>query len=193
MNKKSFLLILVSSSLLLASLVSCKASSGEVYAETFVNALVKAKGLTPQDGKFIFKENIIEKATEYTFTLTCDEDNAYGYVFNSNLTKKVKSGTIEGYIYSDVSFLWSRFQSSLFVGSADLISNSVETTPMYLFYGLVFNDDGTLKNSTYYQTYKSIDSAFNSIDVVDDSWVMTTTQVKHLNEIAQECCGIYLW
>ncbi len=193
MKKKVVLLSIVASSLMLFNLASCKASGSSVYANDFVNSLVSLKKLTPSDGKYVFEESFVEKATEYTYTLTCTEDASYDYIFNSKLSKKIKSGSIEGYIYSDIDFIWGRFATSLFTGSADLISGSVETVPVYLFYGLVYNNDGTLVNSSYFQTYKGLDSNFSSIPVVDTAWSMTMIQTAHLNALTQEVAGVYVW
>jgi len=193
MIKKSFLGGLVLAGIMALSLPSCNNSSNLVYADDFVNSLVALKSLTPSNSQYVFTETFIDKATEYTYSLTCSEDNSYGYTFSSKLAKKISSGDISGYVYSEVDFLWARFNTSLFEGKADLISGSSETIPIYNFYGLVYGNDGTLKNTCYYKTYRSIDSKFSSIDVVGDSWNMTMIQVAHLNALCKECVNDYVW
>lgn len=194
MVKRRFLAGIVLSAIVILGLTSCNNSGGNlIYAEDFVSSLVTLKGLTPTNSEYIYKDTFIDKATEYSYVLTCSEDSTYGYTFSSKLTKKISSGDINGYIFSEVDFLWARFSTSLFQGSADLISGSVETTPLYNFYGLVYNSDGTMKNTCYYKTYRSLDSKFSSIDVVSDSWNMTMIQVAHLNALSKECVNDYVW
>jgi len=193
MKKKNLILLATSIFVLGTSLASCNASGVAIYAVDFVNSLVSLKGLTPDSGKYIFTETFINKATEYTYTLTCTEDSTFDYVFDSFIEKKIVSGSVEGYIRSDVKFLWARFSTSLFVGSAELISGSVKTTPKYQFYGLVYQDDGTLKNTCYFTTLESKATGFDSVAVVDDSGGMTILNVQHLNELTKACVNTYVW
>jgi len=195
MNKKRLVVAILSTSLLVGGLTSCIGSDNSIYTSTFVEKLAAEKGLTPADGKYVYQEVFVDRAIEYTYTLTCTGSDSFSYIFNSKCVKKVTSSdsTVEGYVTSSINFLWGRFTSSLFKSGAELIKGTTKDTCSFEYYGLLFNDDGTVADSCYSYTIESQSSDFNSIDVFNSGWYMTRLQIKHLNILTQELVGCYLW
>lgn len=193
--RKNKLLILLGCSFLLASVTSCGESNtgNPVYTKDFVNALVTKYNLEPKNEAYTYTEKIEGNAVYYDYVLTCKADTGFEYIFNSKLTKTVTDGDISGTITSSIDFLWGRYKSSAFNAYGSFTQGKVVDSVDYQFYGLYFNDDGTVANSCYSITNDGVTSAFSDYKPFSNAWNQTMIQVEHLNTMCKDLVGCYLW
>lgn len=197
MKKINKLNILLMSSLMILGATGCNSSNEDdgIYTDDFVNALKDRYSLKADDGKYVYTTPLEDHGYEYTFTLTCTSDSTFSYIFDATLSKTIKSGNVTGTISSKIKFLWGRFTTSSFNGlayfedSVKKVSDDVHLN----FYGLVFKDDGTIRNTCYTYTIDGITDDFTSFDVLTTTWDMTMLQVSTLTALSQSLVNCNLW
>lgn len=192
LNKINLLLI---SSLMLVGATSCNSNSddGGIYTDDFVNALVGKYSLKADEGKYVYTTPLEDHGFEYTFTLTCTSDSTFSYIFDATLTKEVKKDEATGTLSSKIKFLWGRFTTASFNGLAHFEKGKTTDDAHFNFYGILFNDDGTLKNTCYAYTIDGVIDDFLTFDVLSTTWDMTMLQVSTLSSLSQSLVGCYLW
>ena len=198
MKKINKLNILLVSSLMILGATSCNSSNddGGIYTDDFVNALKDKYSLKADDGKYVYTTPLEDHGYEYTFALTCTSDSTFSYIFDATLSKTVKKDdNITGTISSKIKFLWGRFTTSSFNGVAHFENSTAKTSDdVHLnFYGLVFKDDGTVRNSCYAYTIDGVKDEFSSFNVLTTTWDMTMLQINTLTELSQSLVSCNLW
>lgn len=178
------------------TLTSCNTGNqngGGVTVEKFVDALVANKGLTPQDGSYVYSDTFVDHAVQYNYSLTMTGSTAFGYTLKS-VCEKEYSEDYTGTVNSTIDFIWGRFKSSAFTCYGDLKNSAnKEDKTEYRFYGIYFNDDGTILNSCNTIKVTGYGSGFGGANIADTGWAMTVLQVAHLSALTQEISGIYPW
>jgi hypothetical protein len=188
--------LLAASAMMLLGVTSCSSGGegGGVTTDNFVDALVKKYNLrNNNDGVYTYLEDITDHGFNYKMTLTCTYDSDFKYTFESNLVRTIDKDGVTGSMTSQIKFIWGRFESSLFNGLAHFESGDTKDDVQYIFFGLVFANDGTLTNTCNTYTIDGVKSDFNSFNVLNSTWDMTRLQVSKLNTIAKEAAGCYLW